>query len=356
MNNHWMRWLVVSAAVVTLAAPGLAGPAQASPLPSPSSPWRAAAAGGAIRGGGLEPGLGPAVPGRLTGVAATSADDVWAVGLTSGPPLVLHWNGSSWLQYPISPDLYFLGVAAVSPRDAWAVGGTYWFAPTATVAYHWNGKTWGQVPTPAPDGSAFFSGVAATSAANAWAVGDTGPGPGGPNTSNAPLIERWNGRAWTQQSDGSTWQRMPAPAGTPAGSWLDGVAATGPGDAWAVGGTSTTGPDKSLILHWNGRRWAVVASPTPAGDTNLLAVAASSQRNAWTVGYSRPTSCSPECQTVAERWNGRLWAVVPTPNPRADFLDAFLGVVAISGHDAWAVGTTDWATTLIAHWNGHSWG
>jgi hypothetical protein len=66
-------------------------------------------------------------------------------------------------------------------------------------------------------------------------------------------------------------------------------------------------------------------------------------------------SCSPECQTVTEHWNGTRWSVVPSPNPPAGYLDAFLGVVAISGCDAWAVGTTDFASTVIAHWNGHIW-
>jgi len=385
MNNHWMRGLAASAAV-TLAVTGLAGPAQAAPSRlSPLFITRTAA-----RPGVLKPALGPAIPGRLYSVAATSARDVWAVGLTSGPPLLLHWNGSSWLQYLISPNLYFNGVAAVSPRDAWAVGGTNWGEPTATVAYHWNGKAWRQVPTPTPTGSASFNGVAATSARNAWAVGATGPGPGGPGSANAPMIEHWNGKAWRTESvrvpdqpgsfasvtatsarnawavgwtgttasvliahwNGRTWRQVPAPGGT---GNLQGVTATGRANAWAAGFTNTTGQDKTLILHWNGRRWTAVPSPTPAGDTDLWRIEASSRSNAWAVGYSRPTSCDPECQTVAEHWNGRRWTAVPSPNAPAGFLNAFLGVVAISPRDAWAVGTTDWGSTLISHWNGRTW-
>jgi hypothetical protein len=53
-------------------------------------------------------------------------------------------------------------------------------------------------------------------------------------------------------------------------------------------------------------------------------------------------------------WNGTAWSVVPSPNPAA-YLDAYLGVDAISAKDAWAVGTTNWASTLIAHWNGKAW-
>jgi len=394
MNGRWIRTLVASAGLVTVAA-GLAGPARAAPslLSAPSSSGRPVRVASAIGGGGLGPALGPSVAGRLTAAAATSAHDVWAVGLTSGPPLVFHWNGSAWWQYPISPDLYFLGVTAVSPSDAWAVGGSYFYAPTLTEAYHWNGRTWTQVSTPTPDGSAYFTAVAATSAANAWAVGATGPGPGGPGSSNAPMIEHWNGTTWKQQSapvpdqpgafrgvaatsfsnawavgstgshvliehwNGWKWQQVPAPAGIPGDSSLDGVAATGPGNVWAVGINASGSLPAPLILHWNGTQWSQVPSPNPTGNTYLEAVAASSQRNAWAVGYDRAggPSCSPECQTVTEHWNGTQWSVVPSPNPPAAYLDAFQGVVAISGCDAWAVGTTDFASTLIAHWNGHTW-
>ncbi len=38
------------------------------------------------------------------------------------------------------------------------------------------------------------------------------------------------------------------------------------------------------------------------------------------------------------QWSGKAWTVVPSPDPTADYLDAFLGVVSISDGDAWAVG------------------
>jgi hypothetical protein len=40
----------------------------------------------------------------------------------------------------------------------------------------------------------------------------------------------------------------------------------------------------SLILHWNGTKWAQVASPNPGPSNFLYAVAASSASNAWAVG------------------------------------------------------------------------
>jgi hypothetical protein len=314
---------------------------------------------------------------------------VWAVGLSAAGGQIEYWNGSSWSDYDFSDG--YQAVAAQSPVDVWAVGGTSWFYPTQTLARHWNGKTWTQVPTPTPGGSAWFNAVAATSARNAWAVGCICGGPGSLG-SPVPLIEHWNGKTWKQQVfrlpknsgqfmglaatsatnawavgqtsvggpsgaliehwNGKRWRRVQA--NTPGGhGFLQGAAATGPDNVWAVGYTNAGPTYQSLILHFNGRRWSVVRSPNPTGQTNLWAVSASSRANAWAVGYTNPNNCC--AGTAAFHWNGKRWNVVPSVNPPDEGLDAFLGVVAISPSDAWAVGTTDWASTVIEHWNGTAW-
>src|SRR5260370_26809060 len=134
---------------------------------------------------------------------------------------------------------------------------------------------------------------------------------------------------------------------------LQGVTATGPDDVWAAGYNNDGPTDQSLILHWDGKRWSEVPSPNPTGSTNLWGVSASSPTNAWAVGYTNPNGCY--CGTAAFHWNGKAWTTGSTPNPSAGFLDALLGVVAISPSYAWAVGTTDRGGTLIEHWNGKSW-
>jgi hypothetical protein len=143
------------------------------------------------------------------------------------------------------------------------------------------------------------------------------------------------------------------------GNILAGVTATSTRNAWAVGQTNTGTVDHSLILHWNGRRWAVASSPNPTGDTNLIAVSAASRADAWAVGYTNPTRCSnggPPCETAVFHWNGTAWSVSASVNPPGSSLDVLEGVVAISGHDAWTVGADNyWTSTLIEHWNGTTW-
>jgi hypothetical protein len=341
-----------------------------------------------------------AFPGRLYSVAAISADDVWAAGLSSpGGSLIVHWNGSAWSQSLIGPG-YLEGVAGSSAGNVWAVGGTNWFSPNQTLAEHWNGKTWSQVRTPSPAGGGAFNAVAVTSPYNAWAVGQSGPGPGIPSATT-PLIEHWNGKTWTiaryrapaggghfaavaatstrnawavgatgpasegtgQQTlaehwNGTAWTRVPSPniPGSTA-SFLSGVTAESASNAWAVGYAAVGGLYKALTMHWNGRHWTLVPASSPGGDAQLLGVTFSWTNNIWAVGYVNPPRCGPQCQTLAEHWNSVTmnWRDTPTPNPPAGYLNMLWSISAVSRTNIWAVGTTDYASTLIVHWNGKSW-
>jgi hypothetical protein len=64
-----------------------------------------------------------------------------------------HWNGTAW-RLAASPnpagssDASLTGVAAVSASDAWAVGYSWNGSVTSTVAEHWKGKKWVLVTAP----------------------------------------------------------------------------------------------------------------------------------------------------------------------------------------------------------------
>src|SRR4029077_20648048 len=137
-------------------------------------------------------------------------------------------------------------------------------------------------------------------------------------------------------------------------SQLISVAVTSAGNAWAVGSTFDGASDRTLILHWNGRTWARMASPNLAAsgrNNGLSAVGASSGRDAWAVGtYDGGSFLKP----LILHWNGRTWASVPGPGGTAGD-DQLLGVYVISGRNAWAVGLRIAGaerTGLIRHWNG----
>jgi hypothetical protein len=288
--------------------------------------------------------------GALYAVAATSASDVWAVGGSDGPPgktTILHWNGTTWKRVP-SPTPKgggaLFGVAATSAHNAWAVGcaGNCFqgFGGIKTLILHWNGTAWKRAPSPSPGTGSALSSVAATSGHNAWAVGCTAfcfLHSAHPQT----VILRWNG---------ITWKRAPSPALARTGA-LNGIAATSASNAWAVGCAGHCfGPQattRTMIARWNGTAWKHVASPSPAGNSVLTAVTATSARNAWAVGYTRNSD-----KTLIMRWNGTAWKKVPSPTPGQ--FSQLRAIAAASARNAWAVGD-DLRGLILQHWNGTTW-
>src|SRR5204863_239211 len=118
----------------------------------------------------------------LTGVAAVSANDVWAVGdYVNGSgayqTLTMHWNGSVWSAMPTSPNQgtgsnHLNGVAAVAANDVWAVSNYTNGSVNQTLTMHLQGRIWNIMPSPNPGTSLnVLEGVAAVSANDVWAVG-----------------------------------------------------------------------------------------------------------------------------------------------------------------------------------------
>ena len=180
--------------------------------------------------------------------------------------------------------------------------------------------------------------VAAVSARSAWAVGVAG---------HKTLVERWDGRAWSEVPD-----RDLAAGSVP----LQGVTARSATNAWAVGEISG---DDTLVWHWNGRQWQRLPSPTPSsGGDGLTAVAAISGSDAWAVGFA--ASSSILSTTLIEHWDGRTWKHVPSPAPQpgcggCQFPgDRLTGVAVTSVANAWAVGGSG-RGALIERWNGARW-
>jgi len=127
---------------------------------------------------------------------------------------------------------------------------------------------------------------------------------------------------------------------------LHGVAATSASNAWAVGSTGAGNDLKTLILHWNGRKWSQVTNPKPLSGY-LQAVTAVSADNAWAVGATEADKA-----ILVMHWNGKAWS------RQADVPDVpgALNAVAVSGNSVWAVGQTDdLLSSLILHRTGNRW-
>ena len=294
----------------------------------------------------------------FNGIAAVSANDIWAVGsyITSGSPnqtLIEHWDGSAW-SIVASPNVassynFLDGVAAISTIDVWAVGyaqnsSTFF---TQTLIEHWDGSAWTIVPSPNPGTNYnFLYNLAVVSANNIWAVGDY------PNTKDKEqtLAEHWNGSAWSVVTSPNVGRGY---------NTFTSVAVASTNDVWAVGyyHNYTTRSDQTLTEHWNGSAWSIVSSPsTGLTFDRLNSVTVVSSANVWAVG-NHDTSNS--VLTHIEHWNGSAWSIVASPNVGTAYND-LNEVEAISASNIWAVGFHDapggaYSLTLVEHWNGSSW-
>jgi hypothetical protein len=277
---------------------------------------------------------------ELFGVSAASAKDVWAVGVSNDGNLpsrilIQHWNGSAWKIVAVpSPDTQLnelRGVAALSANDVWAVGfhaGALAESNIDTLTLHWDGVSWTEVPSPNVLGVANqLFGVAAISTDDVWAVGYAG---------GTPLALHWNGNTWSLD-------RLPVGAGL-SSDWFNAVSAAASNDVWAVGiGKGFfTNQRFATIRHWDGSRWteklchALSSSNPPPDyegggpDTYLSGVAAAASDDVWAVGVR---GSGP----MILHWDGSAWTTVT--HPRAFPNSAALRSVATTtGGIAWSAG------------------
>jgi hypothetical protein len=263
----------------------------------------------------------------------TSADSCWAVGdygLGMFPAekkllnLVLHWNGRKWTRTP-APNPAGIRLADInalstvrcgSAADCNAVGE---YGNNTKNAYlnetlHWNGTRWSRVPVPNPGGTGrgalnVLYGLGCGSPTSCWAVGEyyLKVGPFFPDLNE---ILHWNGRSWTRVT------AVPEPDSTKPGGGEDfllGAVCSSAANCWAVG-QYRAGQAAALnqALHWNGRHWAYVATPSPGGTgigdlSSLEAARCTSSSNCWAVGYVLPEGGAEAGQIL--HWNGKKWSV-----------------------------------------------
>jgi hypothetical protein len=264
---------------------------------------------------------------HLTSVAAAGTNDVWAVGeyvnSTSGNThtLIEHWNGRRWSIVPgpnpgaLSNSL--TSITALNGDNIWAAGNYRDTKDGGSKAMivHWDGQEWNLAATFAPANFRnSLNGIAAVSSHNIWAVGNM-IDKSQSGAQSQVLIEHWNGSDWSRVSGAL----LPEGAG---GVSLQSVSAVHNSNRllWAVGSYYRGGQShlSTLTEVWNGREWRMVDSPSRSNfDNTLVSVAARSPYDIWAVGGMSQNGSSG--QSLIEHWDGMQWTVVahPDPGPRS---------------------------------------
>jgi hypothetical protein len=245
-------------------------------------------------------------------------------------------------------------VAAIAPDDVWAVGSRGdGFTGQFTLTMHWNGNGWTVVPSPSPGFNMTneLNDLVAFAPDNLWALGYYNDP--ALSSSTETFVLRWDGNAWTQ---------MPSPNPANIRNELNGADGLAPDYIWAVGYTWNTGArNRTLALRWNGAEWQMVPTlNVGVHDNRLYDIDALTANDAWTVGHY--VSSGGTTETLTQHWDGVAWSTVVSPNaPGAHtYLDT---VTMVASDDVWAVGRScpgncsggNIEHLFIIHWDGTQW-
>ncbi len=298
--------------------------------------------------------------GSLPGVSCATGEKCTGVGhyLSGNTEVTLAegWNGKEWsLQETATPkeakSSSLAGVSCTTSEACTAVGRYVKSSSVeVTLAERWNGKTWAiqETATPKEAKSSSLAGVSCASATACTAVGHY------VNSSSVEvtLAESWNGTTWAVQETATPKEAK--------SSSLTGVSCTTSEACTAVGRyVNSAGTEVTLAERWNGKTWAVQETVTPkeAKSSSLAGVSCASATACTAVGHY-VNSSSVEV-TLAESWNGTTWAVQETATPKEAKSSSLAGVSCTTSEACTAVGryvnSSSVEVTLAESWNGKTW-
>lgn len=241
----------------------------------------------------------PRANARLTAVAGTAADDVWAVG--EG---IFHFGGKHWTEAtPNGLQSRIEAIAVVARDDVWAVG-------VAGHLLHFDGERWHDeqlaVARVSKNGNGYF---------------------------DLLDVAAWRNEVWVTDShkgyyrfDGKSWSDVVVPE-----RQFQQVFGVAPNDVWSVA---------ARMAHWDGERWDL-STVLPIGVRRAHGIR---RDDVWAVGWKGNPK---DAVGAAAHFDGSKWTVSTLPAGAP----VLWTVHAASATEAYAVGHDGW----IVAWDGHAW-
>ena len=218
---------------------------------------------------------------------------------------LLHFRGSAWVPVPLTFDpagaLIFTDIAATTPDDCWIVGystGNVSGSDDFGVAHYHDGAwtTW----TDSQLGISYpiFYSITMASPADVWISGDYG------ENGSTSLLLRY---------DGSQWRREQI-AGLPEQDGISTIAAISPTELWAFSSTaqsSYTGPPPpvhAIVGHYQNGTWTLDTIPGDIGSVSAVSFLSASEGFAVAQVDS---NTYPPLTELLHYVNG-VWSVIPS--------------------------------------------
>lgn len=241
----------------------------------------------------------------LGNVTCRAATECVAGGRSGSEALVLRWDGTRWkresLPHPVGAT-WELNSASCGSATSCAAVGRSWSGPQA-FALTWDGVSWAVQSVPVPAGTTWgeLTDVACTSQTSCTAVGVYSL-----SGTNRPLVERWNGEAWSQEP-------IPRPEAAQHAR-LESISCTATETCMAVGNWSNAaGEGFTYAVRQVGGHWSIESSPNIGSSFNgLTSVDCYGSERCVAAGYST----SPE-RAFSMSWSGSSWILEGTPDTEA---------------------------------------
>jgi hypothetical protein len=188
---------------------------------------------------------------QITGVAAVSDANAWAVGTASSGSaaagFISHWNGSSWHFTRMIRGVHLNAVASSAANNVWAVGSDD--ITGRALALHFDGLHWKS--TFNANGAVALVGVSAPGGADVWAAGVA--------AGDRPFVEHWDGTSWIAVAEPVHWCCH--------NTSISGIAAVSATDVWIVGNNAHFNFNHiwrgGFFQHWDGTTWTYSDAPKP---------------------------------------------------------------------------------------------
>jgi hypothetical protein len=219
-----------------------------------------------------------------------------------------------------------------------------------TLVEHWPLEKWTIEESPNPTGAkgSRLSGVSCTAAEACTAVGHYINSSGAEVT----LAEGLSAKVWSVVES-------PNPTGAKS-SGLAGISCSAAEACTAAGSyINSSSAEATFAERWSStKKWAVQETSTPkltSGD--LWNVSCTTSEACTSVGHHLNSSATEV--TLAERWNGKEWALQESPNPTGAKGSSLSGVSCASSTSCIAVGrylnSSSVEVALAESWNGTAW-